>query len=75
MLWYGTLIICSIKTTVCDIDHAVYVGQSDPMYQTKQECIDAALRITLYDGTEFPYLEAGKQYQFIIECERDSAPA
>ena len=41
-MFYATIFLCTMAQPVCDVGHAFYASQSDPVFDTDEECRNSA---------------------------------
>jgi hypothetical protein len=71
--FYALVVICALAEPTCDVEHAVYASQSAPIFDTEDECKDAAMAHVAH--RQIPALVPGQEYQIEITCESTGSPA
>lgn len=71
--FYALIVICALAEPTCDVEHAVFAIQSLPIFDTEDECKDAAMAHLAH--RRIPALVPGHDYQIEITCEAIAPPA
>jgi hypothetical protein len=70
---YALVCVCMIAEPICDAEHAIWAEQSDPIFDTEQECQSAALLRVAH--ADIPKLQENTQYQIEVTCTPVGDPA
>lgn len=68
--FYATILFCSLTAPVCDVDHAVFIEQSKPVFHSMDACYKSAQVRTQEIADDPPeMLDENSYYKFHIDCE------
>jgi hypothetical protein len=70
-MFYAMISVCLTSIQPCNVEHALWAFQSDPVWQTSDECFAGARDfVQTQDISGFKGFVAGEDYRIEVTCEQ-----
>ncbi len=67
-MFYAMIALCLASVGMCDVEHAVWAIQSDPVFTSVDECVSLSVH-RIWETLPTLNLEQNVQYMYNIVCE------